>query len=77
MGKNIFDSFALLGYFLGWEIFPNSKCCHVSLSDLVKFVLVSKDCVPFGKYTKLYVYSRNQDTHEKLNQIRKTSVVTL
>ena len=41
--------------------------------DLVKFVmcnLVSRDCIPFCKYTKRHVYPRHQGTHDKLNQIQ-------
>ena len=41
--------------------------------DLVKFdisTLVSRDCVPFCKYIKRYLYPRNQGTHDKLNQIQ-------
>ena len=41
--------------------------------DLLKFVmctLVSRDSVPFFKYIKRHVYSGNQGTHDKLNQIQ-------
>ena len=52
------------------------KICYVKLLDLVKFAmcaLVSRDCVPFCKYIKRHVFSGNQGTHDKPNQIRKVA----
>ena len=45
--------------------------------ELVKFtmcILVSRDCVPFCKYTKCHVYPGDQDIHDKLNQIHDLSI---
>ena len=53
-----FVSLGCLKTFAYWQIL-----------DLVKFVmcaLVSRDCVPFSKNIKRYVYPGNQGTHDKL-----------
>ena len=70
--------------FLGSEILYYPVFTYVCMSqspsilveklDIIKFVLytlISRDCVPICKYTKCYVYPKNQGTHDKLIQFRK------